>query len=239
MNYNLRNNLTTEEYAKYQKGKEILLNISMYSSPNKPSSKGYGAEDIKRKMFEPILQLYEWLFDIRIDADKLIDNNYRLFTLDISAGLVFDFKGTIAKFDLTLSIDQMQLIQNYVESTTMKEFYLIINKQFFVVHAVVKAEDTQFKIYGFAIDLETDYFANVVLIINRQTYNCEGKIAKNIGQDYVANQIAVVKNEILATIAETYVPKEDIKTIDTFNYGGKVYTPKTQNGFISIKTYNK
>lgn len=239
MNFNLRQNLPTDKYAEYQKGKDILKSLSMYSSPNKPSSKGYSAEDIKRKMYEPILQLYDWLYNIKIQLESLIESKYQSFVLDISAGLVFDFKGNKAKFNLFLTKEQMETIQNYLSYSSMREFYLIINSQFFVVHAAVRPEVAIYKIYGFAIDLSTDFFANVALTIDRQTYECDGTLTKNLTEDYVTGQIDLAKASILETIAKDYVPKKDVNTIDSMSYGEVVYTPLTENGFVSIKTYNK
>lgn len=239
MAYNIKQRLSSEQFSRYQQGKQTLLSLSSYTLNDRPSSKGIDAETIRKKMYEPIIQLYDWLFNIGESVTAISENTMKIFLLDISAGLVFNFVGNIATFNTVFTTEQMNVLANYVATTTVKEFNLILNARFVVVHAIIQEEFDMYKIYGFCIDLETDNFANAAIYVNRATYEANGKIALNVTVDYVESQIVIAKNEIKSYLEKNYVPKKDIKLIDTISLSnGEVLTPLTTNGFIELKTYN-
>lgn len=104
MDFKKKLKIPAEQYEKYNEGKEILKSISAYNMPDRPSSKGYDAQTIKKRMYEPILQLYEWLFDLSStspisDVTATIDNNIGTPEVSVSLSgnlyektLHFDFK---------------------------------------------------------------------------------------------------------------------------------------------------
>lgn len=66
--------LSASDYATYQERREYLKSISFFSLPARPSQQGYNAEDIRRKAYEPDLQVFDWFYYYKSETTNRLSN---------------------------------------------------------------------------------------------------------------------------------------------------------------------
>ena len=229
--------LDDARYDEYLKNKEYLKNISWYSLPNKPSSKGFSANDIRRKNYEPVLQLYDWLYEVKGTVDDLKDNSFKTFIFDISTAVILDGKNKKYTFSTYATTEQLKVLQDYLAYDMVKELIVKINSTFMMVHSVIEELENEYKIYGLGLNLDKDLFINMEITLNKTNLQLDGQIIEQLTITEVNEQITSAKESVKAWVNENFVPKVDMKEIEEMTIGNEKITPLTQGGFIQIKTY--
>lgn len=236
---NLEALLGKERYEDYLKNKEYLKNISWYVLPKKPSSSGFNADDIRRKNYEPILQLYDWLYEVKGEVDILQGNAYKQFIIDIGNAIVIDNPYEQHEvFDTYLTSEQVSTIETFKEYDMMKELSIKINDNYVLVHTTVEEDDTYYYLYGLGINTARDTAFKMNISINKNDYHTTGTIDNNYKESDIQAIIDNSKDDIVAICKEIFVPKSDMVEIDSITLSnGEVETPLTTGGFVQIKTY--
>ncbi len=238
----LKDYLGKELYNEYLKNRNYLKNISWYSLPNKPSQKGYSADDIRRKSYEPVLQIFDWLYRVKGDVENLIDNQQKIFELHFEALVLLHNQDGIKInhiFETTITNEQLELIENYMTYRKLKDIYITIGSDYQLLHSNVTSKENEYVIRGLGFNIQNDHMGVFTIKINKETNVVNGVIEDyELTENAIRDEINKKQEELKQYCDKTFVPKTDVKRVEEMEYENDILTPITDGGYIEISTYN-
>lgn len=231
---NLHDFLDEETYQDYLKQKEYLKQISTYSLPSKPSQRGYSADDIKRKMYEPVFQLLDWMYGIKGVAGN---GKVKMFSLDISSLMNLDFENAIIKLQATsIGKENFDLLDEYYDYTGVKRLIVEINKSYLIFQVEVELTMEGYTLRGVGLAIESECLFSITMNISKRDYSLIGEIKLVNEMTDIRNEIDNMKTEIMEYISNNYIKKKDIKSVNCIKQGDETIESLTEGGFITINT---
>lgn len=236
-----KNNIPDFLIEEYENRRKYLKEISAYSLPNNPSSSGYSASDIKRKIYEPILQLYDWYYETKGEVETINKNLIQIFKFDFSAYLIASPNVNEFKVVGTASSELIENLKKCVSFEGFKDNIVTFNENYKIVHSTITLSEDKKNIIidGLGIEVDRKIVCLFNIEVNLETSEISGYLRSSLDIEYLNERFNSIKEEILKICNERYVPKEDMVNIESYvDETGKQRNPLTKNGFIEIKTYN-
>lgn len=196
MSVSMREYLGETLYQEYLTNKEYLKQISFYVLPNKPSAMGYSAADIRRKSYEPDLQLYDWLYRVKRDVSNItydVDNlgKIRHYELEIVSAQ--------PNFEIVVTNSVVQPVENYESELNAKQLVLsatIGNKHYVFADCSVIKVNSKYFIVGTGFNITDETVANMSVVLDTQEMKITGEIEEPNNLKELVNDINTRLTEV-------------------------------------------